>query len=666
MTDRKTIPRVELPEGTRLATLALREGLPPTQWGENSEALFLTSSFVHPDAATAAARFANEEEAFVYSRFTNPTVTMFERRLAALEGMEACIATSSGMSAIAMLVLALLKAGDHVVCSQSVFGSTISLFGRDFAKFGVETTFVSQTDPDAWRRALRPTTKLLFAETPSNPLTEVCDMRALADIAHEAGALLALDNCFCSPALQRPVEFGADIVIHSGTKYLDGQGRVVAGAVCGTQRLIDEKFVPAMRSLGLTLSPFNAWVVLKGLETLGIRMRAQSEAALTMAQWLERQPQVERVYYPGLASHPQHELAMRQQSGSGGAVVSFVVRGAEQGGPHAARANAFKVVDSTRICSITANLGDTKTTITHPSSTSHGRLTEEQRQAAGISQGMLRLAVGLDDVRDLQDDLIARLRRAGRGGGMTAPHAVEVRTRIAPSPTGALHVGTARAALFSWAYARHFGGTFILRIEDTDLARSTQSSVDSILQAMQWLGFDADEGPYFQMQRIGRYREVIGQMLDAGTAYRCWCTPGRARRDARGAAGARREAALRRPLAPRAGQAAARAAGRRAAGGAVPQSARRRGALGRPDQGADRDRQPRTRRSGDRPRRRRRGRRHRHADLQLLRRRRRFRHAHHARHPRRRPCQQHAAADQHPARARRRGRTGCRSTAMRR
>ncbi len=413
MTEKKTIPRVDLPEGTRLATLALREGLPPTQWGENSEALFLTSSFVHPDAATAAARFANEEEAFVYSRFTNPTVTMFERRLAALEGMEACLGTSSGMSAIAMLVLSLLQAGDHVVCSRSVFGSTITLFGRDFAKFGIETSFVSQTDPDEWKRAMRPNTKLLFAETPSNPLTEVCDIAALADIAHAGGALLAVDNCFCSPALQRPVEYGADLVIHSGTKYLDGQGRVVAGAVCATQRLIDEKFVPVMRSAGLTLSPFNAWVVLKGLETLAIRMRAQSEAALVMAQWLELQPQVERVYYPGLVSHPQHALAMRQQSGAGGAVVSFVVRGERRGGPAEARANAFHVVDRTRICSITANLGDTKTTITHPATTSHGRLTEAQRQAAGITQGMIRLAVGLDDVLDLQADLARGLDTLG-------------------------------------------------------------------------------------------------------------------------------------------------------------------------------------------------------------------------------------------------------------
>jgi O-succinylhomoserine sulfhydrylase len=396
------IPRVDLPAGARPDTLAVREGLPASQWGENSEALFLTSSFVHPDAATAAARFANEEEAFVYSRFTNPTVMMMERRLAALEGMPACIATSSGMSAIALMVLGLLKAGDHIVCSQSVFGSTIKLLGGEFAKFGVETTFVSQTDVSEWRSALKKNTRLLFAETPSNPLTEVCDIRALADIAHDAGALLAVDNCFCTPVLQLPARFGADLVIHSGTKYLDGQGRVIAGALCASEAIVEGQLVPLMRSCGMSLSPFNAWVVLKGLETLSIRMRAQSERAAQLAAWLEGQPQVERVYHPGLASHPQHALAMAQQSGCGGAVLSFVVKG---GSPEAARAAAFHVVDSTRICSITANLGDTKTTVTHPASTSHGRLSEAQRQSAGITQGMIRLAVGLEDVEDLKADL---------------------------------------------------------------------------------------------------------------------------------------------------------------------------------------------------------------------------------------------------------------------
>ncbi|MES2960680.1 MAG: O-succinylhomoserine sulfhydrylase [Pseudomonadota bacterium] len=394
--DDKKLPRVNLPPDARLDTLAVREGLPPSQWGENSEALYLTSSFVHPDAATAAARFANEEEAFVYSRFSNPTVTMMERRLAALEGTEACIGTSSGMSAILLLIMGTLKSGDHVVCSQSVFGSTIRLF-QDFAKYGIETSFVSQSDVDAWRAAVRPNTKLLFAETPTNPLTEVCDIAALAGISKQAGALLCVDNCFCSPALQQPIKFGADIVMHSGTKFLDGQGRVVAGALCTSEQLIKDKLMPVLRSAGMSLSPFNAWVVLKGMETLSIRVRAQSERALAMAHWLEAQPLVERVYHPSLPSHPQHALAMAQQSGQGGSVASFIVKGG--------RAAAFAVIDATRICSITANLGDTKTTVTHPASTSHGRLTEEQRLAAGITQGMIRLAVGLDDVEDLKGDL---------------------------------------------------------------------------------------------------------------------------------------------------------------------------------------------------------------------------------------------------------------------
>ena len=395
MNDKK-LPRVGLPLDARLDTLAVREGLPPSQWGENSEALYLTSSFVHPDAATAAARFANEEEAFVYSRFSNPTVTMMERRLAALEGAQACIGTASGMAAILLLIMGTLQSGDHVVCSQSVFGSTIRLF-QEFAKYGVQTSFVSQSKLDEWRGAVRANTKLLFAETPTNPLTEVCDIAALADIARKAGAQLCVDNCFCSPALQQPIKLGADVVMHSGTKFLDGQGRVIAGALCGSDALINEKLVPAMRSAGMSLSPFNAWVVLKGMETLSIRVRAQSERALAMAHWLEAQPQVERVYHPSLPSHPQHALAMAQQSGQGGAVTSFIVKGG--------RAGAFAVIDATRVCSITANLGDTKTTITHPASTSHGRLTEAQRLAAGITQGMIRLAVGLDDVEDLKADL---------------------------------------------------------------------------------------------------------------------------------------------------------------------------------------------------------------------------------------------------------------------
>jgi O-succinylhomoserine sulfhydrylase len=396
----KKLPTVDLPADARLDTLAVREGLPPSQWGENSEALYLTSSFVHPDAATAAARFANEEEAFVYSRFSNPTVTMMERRLAAMEGSEAAIGTASGMAAILLLIMGTLKSGEHVVCSQSVFGSTIKLF-QDFAKYGVQTTFVAQSNVDEWRSAVQANTKLLFAETPTNPLTEVCDIAALAAIAKKAGALLCVDNCFCTPALQRPIELGADMVMHSGTKFLDGQGRVIAGALCGSEALVNDKLVPTMRSAGMSMSPFNAWVVLKGLETLSLRVRAQSERALAMARWLEMQASVERVYHPSLESHPQHKLAMAQQSGQGGAVVSFVVKGGREG--------AFKVIDATRICSITANLGDTKTTITHPASTSHGRLSEAQRQAAGITQGMIRLAVGLDDVEDIKADLLRGL-----------------------------------------------------------------------------------------------------------------------------------------------------------------------------------------------------------------------------------------------------------------
>ena len=392
----------KLPDGLHLDTLAVRTAVDKSQFGENSEALYLTSSFVQPNAESAARRFAGEEEGYTYSRFTNPTVTSMEQRLAALEGTEACMGTSSGMAAIMLMCMGLLKAGDHVICSQSVFGSTIRLIAGEFGKFGVQSTFVSQTDVAKWREAIQPNTRLLFAETPSNPLTEVCDIQALADVAHAAGALLAVDNCFCSPALQRPVKLGADLVIHSGTKYLDGQGRVVAGALCATRKLIDEKFMPVMRSAGLTLSAFNAWVVLKGMETLSIRMKAQSDSALALATWLEAQPMVKRVYYPGLASHPQHALAMRQQSGLGGAVVSFDVETSE---PVLARKRAFHVIDSTLVCSITANLGDTKTTITHPASTSHGRITEAQRQAAGIGQGLIRVAVGLENIEDIKLDL---------------------------------------------------------------------------------------------------------------------------------------------------------------------------------------------------------------------------------------------------------------------
>jgi O-succinylhomoserine sulfhydrylase len=390
-----------LPEGLRPETLAVRTALPPSQHGENSEALFLTSTFVQPDAATSARRFANMED-FTYARTSNPTVRSLEMRLAAMEGAEGAIATATGMSAILLLIMGLLRAGDHVVCSRSVFGSTIGLFAKEFGKFGVETSFVSQTDIAEWRAAIRPTTKLLFAETPTNPLTEVCDIRALADLAHEAGALLTVDNTFCTPALQRPLALGADLVMHAATKYLDGQGRVMAGALCGANRYIVDVFGATMRAAGMTLAPFNAWVVLKGMETLHLRMKAQSESTLAVARWLEQHPAVARVYYPGLASHPQHALAMAQQSGLGGAVVSFDVRADT---PEEARAAAFQVIDSTRVLSIATNLGDTKSIITHPATTSHGRLTEVQRQAAGIGQGLVRLAVGLEHVDDITDDL---------------------------------------------------------------------------------------------------------------------------------------------------------------------------------------------------------------------------------------------------------------------
>jgi O-succinylhomoserine sulfhydrylase len=392
----------KLPEGLHRDTLAVRTALPPSQWGENSEALFLTSGFIQPDAETSARRFANPQEGYTYGRTSNPTVSSFEQRLAAMEGTEAAIGTSTGMAAILLLGMGLLKAGDHLICSRSVFGSTLNLFAKEFGKFGVQSTFVSQTDLKEWQAAVRPNTRLLFAETPTNPLTDVCDIRALADVAHNAGAVLAVDNCFCSPALQRPTALGADLVIHSGTKYLDGQGRVMAGAICGPARLIADVFAPIVRTAGMTLAPFNAWVVLKGLETLGIRMQAQCANALAIARFLERHPAVARVYYPGLESHPQHALAMRQQSGLGGAVVSFDIRG---GDPEALRRNAFKVIDSAEVMSIATNLGDTKTIISHSASTSHGRLTEEQRQAAGIGQGLIRVAVGLEHVEDIKADL---------------------------------------------------------------------------------------------------------------------------------------------------------------------------------------------------------------------------------------------------------------------
>ena len=396
-----------LPPGLHRDTLAVRTALAPSQHGEHSEALFLTSGFVQPDAATAARRFAGTEEGYTYSRTSNPTVTSFEQRLAALEGTEAAIGACTGMGAILLMCMGLLKAGDHVICSRSVFGSTLNLFGKEFAKFGVETTFVSQTDVAEWRAALRPGTKLLFAETPTNPLTDVCDIRALADLAHGAGALLAVDNCFCTPALQRPVELGADLVMHSGTKYLDGQGRVMAGAICGPAHLIVDVFGPLVRTAGMTLAPFNAWVVLKGMETLGIRMQAQSANALGLAQVAGGAAAgIARLLPRAWRRIRSTNLAMRQQSGQGGAVLSFDLRG---DAPETARANAFHVIDSTRVVSIATNLGDTKTIITHPATTSHGRLTEPQRQAAGIGQGLVRLAVGLEHVEDIKTDLLRGL-----------------------------------------------------------------------------------------------------------------------------------------------------------------------------------------------------------------------------------------------------------------
>lgn len=392
-----------LPDNLHIDTLAVRAAVDRSQYGENSEAMYLTSGYVQPDAETAARRFAGEEEGYTYARLGNPTVASMEIRLAALEGSEACIATSTGMSAILLMCLGLLKSGDHVICSHSLFGSTIKLIGSEFAKFGVQTTFVSQTQVAEWQAAMQPNTRLLFAETPTNPLTEVCDIKALAEIAHAGNALLVVDNCFATPILQRPIAMGADLVVHSGTKYLDGQGRVMAGALCGSKALIDDVFGPVMRSAGMTLSPFNAWVVLKGLETLGIRMKAQSEQALALAQWLETQAHVSRVFYPGLKSHPQHELAMAQQSNMGGAVLSFEVKAQS---PEQGRQNAFKVMNAMRTASLCTNLGDVKTLIAHPASTSHGRLTEAQRHVAGIQQSLIRVAVGLEHLDDLKADFL--------------------------------------------------------------------------------------------------------------------------------------------------------------------------------------------------------------------------------------------------------------------
>jgi len=379
-----------------LATLGVRAGQHRSEFREHSEGLFLTSSYVFENAAQAAAGFAGTGEGYVYSRYTNPTVSMMQERLAALEGAQACVATASGMSAILATAMVLLKAGDHVVSSNAIFGATVQLFSTLLSKFGIETTYVPLTRIDAWRQAVRPTTRLLFLESPSNPLGEVADIAAIAAVAKQAGALLAVDNCLCTPALQRPLSLGADLVIHSATKYLDGQGRVLGGAVAGAKGPVMDGLVGFLRTAGPSISPFNAWVILKGMETLEIRMRAQSERALAIAGWLERHPQVARVYYPGLKSHPQHELAMRQQR-AGGAIVSFDVKGGREA--------AWRVIDATQLNSITGNLGDVKTTITHPATTTHGRLSPEARAAAGIGEGMIRLAVGLEGVDDVTADL---------------------------------------------------------------------------------------------------------------------------------------------------------------------------------------------------------------------------------------------------------------------
>ena len=379
-----------------IETLAVRAGIARSQFNEHSEALYLTSSFVFENAAQAAARFQGSEPGNIYSRFTNPTVTAFQERLAAMEGAESCVATASGMSAILATAMALLKSGDHVVSSSGVFGATVQLFSTLLSKFGVETTYVDGTALANWKAALRPNTRFLYVESPSNPLTEVFDIRALADLAHAAGAVLVVDNCFCSPALQRPIDLGADLVVHSATKYLDGQGRVLGGAILGKRELVMDGIYAFLRTAGPSLSPFNAWVLLKGLETLRIRMEAQSRSALELARWLESHARIKKVYYPGLPSHPQHELAARQQR-SGGAVVSFEVKGG--------REDAWKVVDATSMISITANLGDTKTTITHPATTTHGRISPEARARAGITEGLLRIAVGLESAGDIRADL---------------------------------------------------------------------------------------------------------------------------------------------------------------------------------------------------------------------------------------------------------------------
>ncbi len=381
------------------STRAVRAGHRRSAEGEQSEPVYLTSSFVFADAAEAAARFAEEQPGNIYSRFTNPTVRAFEERLASLEGGARCVATASGMAAILATCMGLLEAGDHIVSSRSLFGSTVGLFDKYLVKFGITTTFVDPCDPEAWRLAVRPETRMLFVETPSNPLTELAEIATLAELAHAHDALLVVDNCFCTPALQRPLEHGADLVVHSATKYLDGQGRCLGGAVVGSEELLAEVH-GVIRTAGPALSPFNAWVFLKGLETLNLRMRAHCASAEALAHWLDQQPAVERVHYPGLASHPQHDLAVRQQTGFGG-LLSFEVAGGREA--------AWRVIDAVRLISITANLGDAKSTITHPASTTHGRLSEAQRDAMGIREGLVRISVGLEEIEDLEADLARAL-----------------------------------------------------------------------------------------------------------------------------------------------------------------------------------------------------------------------------------------------------------------
>ncbi|MCB1937080.1 MAG: O-succinylhomoserine sulfhydrylase [Nitrosomonas sp.] len=378
-------------------TLALRTGIHRSQFNEHSEALYLTSSFVFDSAEQAAARFSGEESGNIYARFTNPTVTAFEERLAAMEGAETCVATATGMSAITACIMGLLSAGDHIVASQSLFGATVNLFNNILKKFNVETTFVSATDTQSWEAAIKPNTKMFFLETPSNPLTEISDIAALSEISRKIGAFLVIDNCFCTPILQKPLELGADIVIHSATKYLDGQGRVLGGAVLGKRDvMMDGGVYGFLRTAGPTLSAFNAWVILKGLETLKVRVDAHSKNALQMAHWLESHPKINRIFYPGLPSHPQFELAKRQQA-TGGGIVTFEVKGGKEA--------AWRVINETQLVSITANLGDVKTTLTHPATTTHGRISQEARDAAGITDGLLRIAVGLEAVEDIQADL---------------------------------------------------------------------------------------------------------------------------------------------------------------------------------------------------------------------------------------------------------------------